>query len=58
MSSYEKQNFKDGEVLTAEHLNKLEQFIFDSVQPDELKNYYSLENLIALTKEEILKICK
>lgn len=58
MSSYEKQNFKDGEVLTAEHLNKLEQFIFDSVQPDELKNYYSLENLIALTKEEILEICK
>lgn len=58
MSSYEKQNFKDGEVLTAEHLNKLEQFIFDSVQPDELKNYYSLENLIALTKKEILEICK
>lgn len=58
MSSYKKQNFKDGEVLTAEHLNKLEQFIFDSVQPDELKNYYSLENLIALTKEEILEICK
>ena len=58
MSSYEKQNFKDGEILTAEHLNKLEQFIFDSVQPDELKNYYSLENLIALTKEEILEICK
>lgn len=58
MSSYEKQNFKDGEVLTAEHLNKLEQFIFDSVQPDELKKYYSLENLIALSTEEILKICK
>ena len=58
MSSYEKQNFKDGEILTAEHLNKLEQFIVDSVQPDELKNYYSLESLIALTKEEILEICK
>lgn len=53
---YKKQNFKDGEVLYASQLEKLEDGIIENFA--ELKKYYSLADLIPLTEAEILKICK
>lgn len=53
---YKKQNFKDGEVLTASHLEKMEDGIIENFE--ELEKYYSLANLTPMTEAEILQICK
>lgn len=53
---YKKQNFKDGDVLTASHLEKMEDGIIENFA--ELEKYYSLADLIPLTEAEILEICK
>jgi hypothetical protein len=53
---YKKQNFKDGDVLTASHLEKMEDGIIENFA--ELEKYYSLADLIPLTDAEILEICK
>lgn len=53
---YKKQNFKDGDVLTASHLEKMEDGIIENFA--ELEKYYSLADLVPLTEAEILEICK
>lgn len=53
---YKKQNFKDGDVLTASHLEKMEDGIIENFT--ELEKYYSLADLVPLTEAEILEICK
>ena len=53
---YKKQNFKNGDVLTASHLEKMEDGIIENFA--ELEKYYSLADLIPLTKAEIPEICK
>lgn len=53
---YKKQNFKNGDVLTASHLEKMEDGIIENFA--ELEKYYSLADLIPLTEAEILEICK
>lgn len=53
---YKKQNFKNGDVLTASHLEKMEDGIIENFA--ELEKYYSLADLVPLTEAEILEICK
>lgn len=53
---YKKQNFKDGDVFVASHLEKIEDGIIENFA--ELEKYYSLADLIPLTEVEILEICK
>lgn len=53
---YKKQNFKDGEVLHASQLEKMEDGIIENFA--ELEKYYSLADLVPLTEAEILEICK
>lgn len=53
---YKKQNFKNGDVLTASHLEKMEDGIIENFV--ELEKYYSLADLVPLTEAEILEICK
>jgi hypothetical protein len=53
---YKKQNFRNGDVLTASHLEKMEDGIIENFA--ELEKYYSLADLIPLTEAEILEICK
>ena len=53
---YKKQDFKNGDVLTASHLEKIEDGIIENFA--ELEKYYSLADLIPLTEAEILEICK
>lgn len=42
--AYTKQNFEDGQVLTAEHLNKMEQGIADAADYNKLENRPFVEN--------------
>lgn len=53
---YKKQNFRNGDVLTASHLEKMEDGIIENFA--ELEKYYSLADLVPLTEAEILEICK
>ena len=53
---YKKQNFRNGDVLTASHLEKMEDGIIENFA--EIKKYYSLADLVPLTEAEILEICK
>ena len=53
---YKKQNFKNGDVLTASHLEKKDDGIIENFA--ELEKYYSLADLVPLTEAEILEICK
>ena len=53
---YKKQDFKNGDVLTASHLEKIEDGIIENFA--ELEKYYSLADLVPLTEAEILEICK
>ena len=53
---YKKQDFRNGDVLTASHLEKMEDGIIENFA--ELEKYYSLADLVPLTEAEILEICK